>query len=71
MSEITLRLTLDEANLVLEGLGKLPFAEVYQLVAKIQAQASRQLEATPPTRPIPIEGPGLESEETTEKSHAA
>ncbi len=43
MKELNLRLTIDEANLVLEGLGNLPFARVYSLVAKIQGQASRQL----------------------------
>jgi hypothetical protein len=43
MKELNLRLTIDEANLVLEGLGNLPFAKVYALVAKIQGQASEQL----------------------------
>lgn len=43
MKELNLRLTIDETNLVLEGLGNLPFARVYSLVAKIQGQASRQL----------------------------
>lgn len=43
MQEITLKLSLEEANLVLEGLGNLPFAKVYALVAKIQAQAGEQL----------------------------
>ena len=43
MRELNLTITVDEANLVLEGLGNLPFAKVYALVAKIQAQASRQL----------------------------
>jgi hypothetical protein len=44
MQEIKLSLTIEEANLVLEGLGNLPFARVYQLVAKVQEQAARQLE---------------------------
>jgi hypothetical protein len=43
MKELNLRLTIEEANLVLEGLGNLPFAKVYALVAKIQGQASQQL----------------------------
>lgn len=43
MKEITLEVTIDEANLVLEGLGQLPFARVYGLVAKLQEQAARQL----------------------------
>lgn len=49
MQEITIKLTLDEANLVLEGLGNLPFAKVYALVAKIQAQANAQI--APAQRP--------------------
>jgi hypothetical protein len=44
MQEIKLSLTIEEANLVLEGLGNLPFARVYQLVTKVQEQAARQLE---------------------------
>lgn len=42
--EVKLQVTLDEANLILEGLGNLPFARVYGLVAKIQEQASGQLQ---------------------------
>ena len=40
MEEIKITVTIDEANLILEGLGLLPFAKVYGLVAKIQEQAS-------------------------------
>ena len=43
MNEIRLTVTIDEANLILEALGQLPFAKVYALVGKIQEQASRQL----------------------------
>jgi hypothetical protein len=43
MSEIKIGVTIDEANMILEGLGHLPFAKVYALVAKIQEQASLQL----------------------------
>lgn len=43
MQEINLRLTIEEANLILEGLGNLPFAKVYALVGKIQDQAGQQL----------------------------
>lgn len=41
--EINLRVTIEEANLILEGLGSLPFARVYALVGKIQEQARQQL----------------------------
>ena len=44
MQEIKLELTIEEANLMLEALGNLPFARVYTLVAKVQEQAARQLE---------------------------
>lgn len=43
MKEITFTLTIDEANLILEGVGSLPFSRVYQLVAKLQKQAGSQL----------------------------
>lgn len=41
--ELHLSLTIDEANLVLEAVGNLPFHRVFGLVAKIQQQASQQL----------------------------
>ena len=41
---INLTVTIDEANLILRGIGLLPFADVYQLVAKLQQQAGQQLE---------------------------
>jgi hypothetical protein len=40
---ITLQLSADEINLLLEGLGSMPFVRVYNLVGKIQQQASGQL----------------------------
>ena len=44
-TDIQLRLSLDELNLVLEAVGNLPFARVFALVGKIQAQAGEQLQA--------------------------
>ena len=44
MKEFNFTVTIDEANLILKGIGLLPFAEVYQLVAKLQQQAGRQLD---------------------------
>lgn len=41
--EINFRLTVAEANMILHAVGKRPFAKVYQLVAKLQHQASEQL----------------------------
>ena len=50
--EIILRLTPDEINTVLEGIGNLPFVRVYGLVGKIQNQASAQLGGgNPPPQP--------------------
>jgi hypothetical protein len=43
--EITLKLKPEEINLILEGVGNLPFVKVYSLIGKIQNQASAQLSA--------------------------
>lgn len=40
---ITLQLTTDEINLILESLGQQPFVKVYALIGKIQNQAALQL----------------------------
>ncbi len=47
MPDIQLRLTIDDINLILEAVGNLPFARVYSLVSKIQAQAAEQIQAGP------------------------
>ncbi|APR88503.1 hypothetical protein A7982_13852 [Minicystis rosea] len=44
---INLTVTVDEANLILEGVGQLPFARVYGLITKVQQQASQQLGGKP------------------------
>lgn len=46
MEEITLKLTIDETNTILQALGTRPFAEVHQLINTIQQQASPQVEPT-------------------------
>ncbi|MEM7368864.1 MAG: hypothetical protein AAF587_09685 [Bacteroidota bacterium] len=43
MEKIKLELTIDEANVILEALGSMPFVKVYELIGKIQSQASEQL----------------------------
>ncbi|QMU64747.1 MAG: hypothetical protein GKR88_10910 [Flavobacteriaceae bacterium] len=43
MEKITLELTVEEANVILEALGQMSFKKVYQLVNKIQQQASPQV----------------------------
>jgi hypothetical protein len=45
--DLTLKLSLEEVNLVLEGLGNLPFARVFGLIGRIQEQASAQLTTAP------------------------
>ena len=45
MKEINLQITIEEANLILEALGNLPFVKVYALIGKIQEQAGQQLNA--------------------------
>lgn len=61
MKEINFAVTVDEANLILRGIGQLPFAEVYQLVSRLQQQAGRQLEREPGNgeerRPTPAPAP--------------
>jgi hypothetical protein len=42
---INLVLTLDEANLLVANLGKLPYEQVFTLVKKIQEQGMPQAEA--------------------------
>jgi len=42
--EISLQLTLGEVNQILDGLGGLPYRQVYQLIGKIQRQAETQLQ---------------------------
>ena len=45
MQDIQLTLTLEEVNQILAALGEKSYKEVFQLVSKIQAQASAQLNA--------------------------
>jgi hypothetical protein len=44
MKELQLLVTLEEANIILEGLGKLPFERVFNVVNKLQEQAKNQLQ---------------------------
>ena len=57
MQEITLKLSVDEVNVILEGLGNLPFAKVYALVARIQEQAAQQLRTDAAGKPDGTGGP--------------
>jgi hypothetical protein len=50
MNMIKIELSIEEANLILESLGQMPFARVYTLIGRIQEQARSQLQvgANPP-----------------------
>ena len=41
---IELKLSVEEINIVLNALANRPYGEVYQLVAKIQADAEKQID---------------------------
>ncbi|MEM9023115.1 MAG: hypothetical protein AAGB22_05205 [Bacteroidota bacterium] len=43
MQPLKFEVTLDEANLIIKALSQRPFAEVYELVGKLNAQANEQL----------------------------
>lgn len=47
MQDIQLQLTLAEVNQILAALGEKSYKEVFQLVSKIQTQATAQLNAEP------------------------
>lgn len=44
MSDITLTLTVDETNAVLQGLGNFPYTQIAPLVEKVRQQAVPQVE---------------------------
>jgi hypothetical protein len=48
MKTIHLDLSIEEANLVLEALGQMPFVRVYQLIGRIQETARAQIESAGP-----------------------
>jgi hypothetical protein len=45
MSDISIQLTLDEVNVVMQGLGQLPYAQVSPVVDKIRGQVIPQVQA--------------------------
>ena len=45
MEQISINLTIEEVNQILESLGQRPYVEVFQLINKIQAQAEAQVQA--------------------------
>jgi hypothetical protein len=47
---ITFQVSLDEANKIFKALGSLPFADVYELIGKLNDQANSQLSAQIPNQ---------------------
>lgn len=45
MEQISINLTLEEINQILESLGQQPYVEVFQLISKIKFQAEAQVQA--------------------------
>lgn len=45
MEQISINLTIEEVNKILESLGQRPYVEVFELINKIQGQAQAQLQA--------------------------
>lgn len=45
MQDVKLSLSIDDINLILEGLGQMPFVRVYTLINNIQTQATQQVDA--------------------------
>ena len=62
MSEITLKLKVEEVNAVLNALGAQPYAQVSQLITKIQTQGSSQLQDSDKVEQAPDAGDGEEEE---------
>jgi hypothetical protein len=51
---ITLTLSIEEVNLILESLGELPFRRVFQLIGRIQAAARAQVPVVEGEEPPPV-----------------
>ncbi|GAB4396891.1 MAG: hypothetical protein OHK0053_12020 [Microscillaceae bacterium] len=41
--KVCFEVSIEEANLIFKALGRMPFAEVYELIGKLNAQANAQL----------------------------
>ena len=61
MNEITLKFSLEECNLLLEALGKMPYERVFSLVTKLQNQAAGQINGANETQ---VEAPVHETSES-------
>lgn len=46
VEQISINLTIEEVNKILESLGQCPYVEIFQLINKIKSQAEAQIQAT-------------------------
>lgn len=51
---MTFEFTVEEVNVILQALGNAPYAQVFQVVAKLQQQAQTQLSSEPAPVPTPL-----------------
>lgn len=63
MNEIQLKLELNEINQILEALGTQPYAQVFQLIGKIQTQAEEQLQPGSMPEPLADDDSGVQTTE--------
>jgi len=54
---LTLELSVDDINLILEALGERPFKSVYGLVSRLQGQAQAQLQPGVPAKDTSLAEP--------------
>jgi len=47
MKKVNFTVSIEEASTIFKALGKLPFAEVYELIGKLNEQANDQLSQSP------------------------
>lgn len=74
MEQISINLTLEEINQILESLGQQPYVDVFQLISKIKIQAEQQVQTNEMRRrslnPADIHPQGLEAQEREARSSA-
>lgn len=54
--QLTLTVSVEEANKIFKALGNLPFVEVYELIGKLNEQANAQLKGEMPADTFKING---------------
>jgi hypothetical protein len=67
---LTLELSVDDINLILEALGERPFKSVYGLVSRLQSQAQSQLQPEAPPAPTSRAEPDANAAAVSEVSPA-